>query len=840
MTLLFATVCFAQFPAPYCGPLTFTTNVEPITLVNFADLNNVSNASAVGATAHEDYTALTANVAAGSSYTITLKGNTDGPFTNRFIVFIDWNQDGDFADAGESYPIAQTIFSSTGEDDIMTTGPIEVPATALGGTTRMRVKKIFSNVNYADPCLGTAYGQVEDYSVIVTIPSCLAPSAGMAMVTSSTTATLTWISANPQFEVLVQLQGAGMPAMADGTGVNVVGTSYSATGLMAGTLYEFYVRSECTSATDFSTWSGPYLFDTTQAPSCASNPSPADMAVDVPVGDITFSWDAPATGDPATSYDLLAGDDPMNLQLVSTFDTNSADLVINAYGVTIYWQVVPSNSGGQATGCPVWSFTVQDSPGFCLNAPNGQWPGATYVPAECDGVTENVITTVGYAGEYSVVTVTNGQTYTFTSGDGDFITIGDEAGSTAYAFGTSPVTWVSTVDGDIRFYTHVDDQCGDNTDARVRSIVCGVSSSDTPDYAGLQFPATLNLSQGMSGDVYGQVYEAGLTDVVPNIIGQAPGITASVGISPEGQNTDPSTWTTFVPAAWNPAFVGNNDEYFASIGANLPPGTYYYATRFRLNNGAYVYGGINSSGEGNFWDGSTYLSGVLTIAPPPAPANDLCEGAQALTAGNTFAANAVMGTVLGATTDAPVPSCQTLSSQDVWYSLVVPTLGNIIIETQMVAGSLFTDSIITAFSGTCGNLTEIGCDDDGGAGLYSMLSLTGLTPGDTIYIVVSKFGTNATAQGSFMVSAYDPLLATTSFDSNGFTYYPNPVKNVLNLSYTKTIDSVSIYNLLGQEVMNRTINANQSSIDMSAFSNGAYLVKVTSGNQVKTLKVIKQ
>lgn len=34
--LLCSTIAFAQFPSPYCGPITFPTGVEPITLLNFA------------------------------------------------------------------------------------------------------------------------------------------------------------------------------------------------------------------------------------------------------------------------------------------------------------------------------------------------------------------------------------------------------------------------------------------------------------------------------------------------------------------------------------------------------------------------------------------------------------------------------------------------------------------------------------------------------------------------------------------------------------------------------------------------------------------------------------
>lgn len=152
--------------APYCGPLAFTSNVEPITLVNFAGINNTSPA-ATGGTAHENYTSIVGNVSQGGSYLITLKGNTDGGFTNRFVVFIDWNQNGVLDDAGEVYAITQTILGSTGVDAIQATQTLAVPATAMVGNTRMRVKKIFGTTNYLNPCLGSGFGQAEDYTITV-------------------------------------------------------------------------------------------------------------------------------------------------------------------------------------------------------------------------------------------------------------------------------------------------------------------------------------------------------------------------------------------------------------------------------------------------------------------------------------------------------------------------------------------------------------------------------------------------------------------------------------------------------------------------------------------------
>jgi hypothetical protein len=130
-----------------------------------------------------------------------------------------------------------------------------------------------------------------------------------------------------------------------------------------------------------------------------------------------------------------------------------------------------------------------------------------------------------------------------------------------------------------------------------------------PDWCNLQSPANGNITEGGSFDVYAQIYEAGVTDPA----GQGSGIQAWIGYSTS--NTDPSTWTNWVPATYN-TDGGNNDEYMADIGTEISTaGTYYYASRFTVNGTDYTYGGYNSSG-GGFWGGSN-VSGVLTVNACP-------------------------------------------------------------------------------------------------------------------------------------------------------------------------------------------------------------------------------
>lgn len=150
--------------APYCGPLTFNY-VEPITKVSFGGMVNSSPAATTSPT-HENFINKTVNLEKGQTYTMTLEGNTNGNYKARFVVFIDWNKDGVFDATTETYVVTSILENSTGADGKNATIDIAVPATALTGTTRMRIKKTFGANPFVDPCVpGTSFGQAEDYTV---------------------------------------------------------------------------------------------------------------------------------------------------------------------------------------------------------------------------------------------------------------------------------------------------------------------------------------------------------------------------------------------------------------------------------------------------------------------------------------------------------------------------------------------------------------------------------------------------------------------------------------------------------------------------------------------------
>jgi hypothetical protein len=88
-------------------------------------------------------------------------------------------------------------------------------------------------------------------------------------------------------------------------------------------------------------------------------------------------------------------------------------------------------------------------------------------------------------------------------------------------------------------------------------------------------------------------------------------------------------------------------------------------------------------------------------------------------------------------------------------------------------------------------------------------------------------------------STPDIPLGIEEFEKYGFSYYPNPVSSSLILKTKINIDKVSVYNMLGQEVIKTYPNHIEDEIDMTNLQNGVYFVKVLVNNSSKTIQIIK-
>ncbi len=127
--------------------------------------------------------------------------------------------------------------------------------------------------------------------------------------------------------------------------------------------------------------------------------------------------------------------------------------------------------------------------------------------------------------------------------------------------------------------------------------------------------------------------------------------------------------------------------------------------------------------------------GQISPAPTGPPVNDDFVDAIALGGGS----GSVSGTNVGATgeTGEPLGSCSAGDTEvnSVWWSWTPTTTDSVQIDTN---GSAF-DTTLAVFTGsTFPTLVEVGCDDDGGDGLQSLLTL-GLTAGVTYQIRVDGY-----------------------------------------------------------------------------------------------------
>lgn len=133
-----------------------------ITLVSFNTINNATISKTVG---YNDFTTISSNVEKDSTYQLTVKVNTAGNYTVHTKVWIDWNQNYSFNDAGEEYDLGTATDVVNGSSSLCPLN-ITIPTNATFGTTRMRVFTKWSNDNSdPTPCLTASFAEVEDYAI---------------------------------------------------------------------------------------------------------------------------------------------------------------------------------------------------------------------------------------------------------------------------------------------------------------------------------------------------------------------------------------------------------------------------------------------------------------------------------------------------------------------------------------------------------------------------------------------------------------------------------------------------------------------------------------------------
>lgn len=257
-------VSVAMSPALDCGCTPSTSNCgldDEIQNVTFAGINNNSTCSSGG---YGDYrTSVTpAQVLTGVGYQIDV---TTGEGGNESVaVWIDYNQNG-------VYEMSEYALVGATEGGTVST-TINIPASALAGTTNMRVRAFYAGTgdplvlytntpNSACVTLGAGYGETEDYKVTITAgtdcsgtPDAGTIAASETIVCVNEAITLSSDASNPFIGIEYQWQASVNGGTTwTNVGTASVSTSYTVASQSVETMYRLIATCTVTGDADTST-----------------------------------------------------------------------------------------------------------------------------------------------------------------------------------------------------------------------------------------------------------------------------------------------------------------------------------------------------------------------------------------------------------------------------------------------------------------------------------------------------------------------------------------------------------------------------------------------------------
>ncbi|MBS1570266.1 MAG: hypothetical protein JST45_12630, partial [Bacteroidetes bacterium] len=753
----------------YCTPSIST--VEPICNVTFAGINNTTPST--GGVGVEDFTAITANVSPGLSYTMDLTGNSVGSFTNYFTAFFDWDQDGVFETVVPIGSFTNSVCAS------VVSGTITVPPTALLGTSRMRVIKNY-NTSPTNPCGSYSFGQVEDYSVNVTAASCTPPVATTTVVPDcgngqfSVSVNLTALGDAPNVDITENVNGGGETVVHNDVSAL---TTYMMGPYATGTSVDIRVLHNGDNTCDVNL--GTILYNCPPANDDCAGAVALTVNPDLNCGSVTSGTVLYATNsgqntcsgteDDDVWYSFTATATSHQISLINITGSTS-DMMIGVYsgacgGLTSVACSDPETmtaSGltvGQTYYVQVYTYTSTPGQTSSFDICVGTFPAA---PAndDCAGavaLTVNPDLNCGSVTHGTVASATNSGQNTCSGTEDDDVWYSFTATATSHQISLINITG-STSDMMIGVYSGA---CGGLT-----SVAC--SDPETMTASGLTVGQTYYVQ------VYTWTSTPGQTSSFDVCVGTLPAPPANdncagavaltvnpdlncgsvthgtvVSATNSGQNTcfgtaDDDVWYSFTATATSHQIslinrTGSTTDMMIGVYSGACGGLTSVAcsdpetmTASGLTIGqtyyVQVYTYTSTPGQTTNFD-------VCVGTLPPPPANDDCSGAIAIACGGSVSGN----TSTANNADAPTGCSTSLNTAPgVWYTAT----GNGYNMTASLCASAY-DTKIGIFTGSCGSFTCVASNDDD-CGTQSSVTWASVA-GTTYYIYVTGYSSNAGA-----------------------------------------------------------------------------------------------
>lgn len=114
------------------------------------------------------------------------------------------------------------------------------------------------------------------------------------------------------------------------------------------------------------------------------------------------------------------------------------------------------------------------------------------------------------------------------------------------------------------------------------------------------------------------------------------------------------------------------------------------------------------------------------------------------------------------------------------------------------------------------------------------------TASGTYYLA---FHTTSPKKSAFLLLfeySVDQTLGVNDFETNTFKHFYNSDSDILTLkSSNLSFDNIELYNIIGQQVLNRNLSQTKETINLSLLTDGIYLAKVNIAGNIQTLKFLK-
>lgn len=818
----------AIFFTGYCTPAPEDVDGEGITNVTIGTINNSTGFEAGN---YGNFAAQSTNVAAGSTVNFSIQYSTGYEYATK--IWVDWNNDLDFTDAGEM------VYSGISNDNEPTTltGSFTVPASATPGNHRLRIGGADDILAAVTPCYTGEYGSFEDYTLNVF-------TAATPTVTSFTpagycaaTGVIT-ITGTNLINASLSIGGTTVP-VTSATATQIVATVPAG---ITGTVTVTTAGGTASSATSFSIVLPPTFTLSADTVNVCEGSSSASVTVTAGASAYdTYTW-SPSTGVTGTESTGFIFS-PAETTVYTVTALNSAEGCVTTTTVTVNVSELPT------------TLTVTGSGAICAG-------GDAIALSAVAAITATTILSENFNG------ATNNWVTTNTSVGGDIT----EAAWTLRPDNYDYADVILSSNDNTQFYLTNSDAQGFDGDSTTTTLASPAFSTVGYTSANLSF------------------YHFFFDDV------DFPSTTGRVEVSLNG-----TTWTVLqtytAPAGTETAFANVNIS-LAPAYLNQP--TVYVRFRFNANFGyLWAVDNVTVTGQqsiavtwspvtGLYTDATAttpYTGGAATTVYAQPSATIMYTATASTTAGCSLNGNAEVtvtstpapvdivapavcnsGTIadlapgtqgllwyMDAAGGMPLPADMQLINGATYYASQIingceSVLRTAVTATVNVTAAPSAESLqqiaITEGEATLndiaitaeGTVTWYATDEDANNGVNPLADDTVLVNGNTYYATQSIDGCESTS----IAVTVTVTLGISDFNTRAFSYYPNPVKDVLNISYSSDISSVAVYNLLGQLVIARQVNAASGTIDMSNLAEGTYMVNVTAGSQVKAIRVIKK